>query len=135
MNPEVITGKKIVIAMISVMLLISLGSILLYTFQNGADKFSSQIIRFSATLILCYFMYKGKELARRTAATLTILSTIVCIIAAVGTFSFQAVTILMILLAIVYGTMSALLIGSNQVKAYFEYQSNRINDKNERSSI
>lgn len=118
-------GRKIVIALIVIILLIDIivgASVSSFYAENGtmdmaSYKLSQGIIRFILTALLMFFLYKGHSLAKWLSVVLFGLAGLGSLIQLV--LSFNAVSLAMGLAYIFFGAM---LVASTSVNDFFRYQ-------------
>lgn len=122
---SVMKGKKIIIAIITVMLLIDIITIIttstIFASSRGMEyatyKLTQGIFRFLLTCLLLFFLYKGHGWARWVIAILLIIAGVFSLLSLVGFFN-----IVMLIMGIVFSVMSVILFVSADVKSFMKYQ-------------
>jgi hypothetical protein len=122
MNQFEIAGRKGTIQIFTSVLLLSLFTILPYQIETefaDTKKLFQQIFRFGLTILLMYFLFRGKNWAK---IVLTILFSVAVLLAFVSLFTLPAAgKIPASVMILIYGIVIYHLNFSVYFKAYFNY--------------
>lgn len=122
---SVLKGKRTVISIIIVMLLIEIVTIAvttpIYASSKGMDfasfKLTQGIVRFLLTCLLLFFLYKGHGWAKWVIAILSLIGGVFSLILTIGSFN-----IVILLMGVIYTMISIVLIVSRDVKSFMKDQ-------------
>jgi len=115
---EVKKGRGLVLSVIGATIAIALFTDINYWIVIGFGDIARQIIRFSLTVLLCYFLYKGHKWAKVITIILSILAFFIIVFS--GGFS-----VLLIIMGALYAYFAIALIVSKSVKSFMEHQKNK----------
>ena len=121
---DVLKGRKIVASIIAVLLVISFTTILFYNISLGTDRVFVQIIRFFLTATLCYFVYKGNNIARVIMGILSLIAAFLGIGGLILIFVSPIIGIASLPYFIAYVFSGYMLLFSKDVKKFLESQRN-----------
>lgn len=127
---KVLKGKKIVIAIIVIFLLIDITTTVvtasIYASTGAMEEVAGKIIRgairFLLTCLLFFFLYKGHKWAKWLIVVLAILSGLFSALAFLATLSW-----VMLALAVVNIGVGIVLLASGSVRDFFKYQRGELN--------
>ena len=123
MNELAIKGRNRTIRICACVLLISLYTIVTYNIvlkDVSALKLIQQIIRFSLTILLIYFLFKGKEWSRLLLTFLFSLALLLCLYSLFESTSLIA-KVPIITMTLIYSVFVYHLNFSRSFKDYFKY--------------
>lgn len=111
----------IIVTLLSMSIIISTTTISMYARIGATNLVQKNLIqssvRFLLTVLLLYFLYKGYQWAKWIVVVLFILAGIMCLFSI-----FQTNGLIMMVIGIVYFILSIILIASENVKYFFQYQ-------------
>lgn len=113
-------GRKQIITIIALTLAVSIFTIIFTNLVSETGRFVVQIIRFYLTLLLCYFLYKGKNWARILMIILLGIATLISIIGIISFIISPILGAVSLLYGSIYGYISYMLIKSKDIKRYIE---------------
>ena len=117
-------GRAIVITIIALVISLSFAIIALYFVALGTEKMPHQLIRLVLTLVLAWFVYRGRPWARWVMALLLICASVMGLILIVMNPEQQILLTIGILSAI-YGAAGIALIASRSVTAFMDMRTGR----------
>lgn len=120
MNENATIGKKRLLLIIIAMLIMPIILMPLSKHIKGMEANAFNLLSYMFFLILYFYLYRGNDWAKRITIVLTSLSAITYLVVFFMTFSFTALNLLLIVLAIFYGFIADQLIRSDPINAYFE---------------
>jgi hypothetical protein len=125
MNESERAGRQMLVAVIAGVLGFSVTSIVLFNIAVGSHELPTQIIRFSLTCVLCFFLYRGHQWARWVVAVLLI----VAALGVLPTLKLLGVNVtlhpLIVLMIAFYLSAAGLLLFSSKIKSFLAEQKAR----------
>ena len=125
MNPQIRQGRRILLVVIATCLLLSVSSILSYNLVLGPGKMVPQVVRFLLTVLLCVFLYRGKDWARWLFGLLYSYNCIYALSMGIPLLSQSLWGLMILFPGILYLLMVVVLFFSPSVRAFLTAQHER----------
>ena len=119
MEPQVESGRRLVLAVIVASLTLSVLAIVAFNIARGPERLPQQIVRLLLTVGLCVFLYRGANWARWVAGILFVLAGLGSLLGGVAVLSTSMAGLLLIVMGFVYLASAVVLLFVPAVRAYF----------------
>lgn len=114
------TGRALLFTCIGLTLVLSVGVIVFYLANRGTDRLPAQLVRLALTGVLCFFLYRGSEIARWLSV---VLFTLGGALAAPGLLQESVPGMIVTgVMAAVYLAVAGVLLWSRRVHAFMDHQ-------------